>query len=96
MEAALSEGPWKNQAAGEPGRKILSRAELKIRLRLEPFGLTKKETEIALLILDGRKRGEILERCCIRNNTLKTHIRKIFRKFGVACREDIPGKVGLS
>ena len=67
-----------------------SRAEMRIRLRLEPYSLTKKETEVTLLLLEGRKRDEILARCSIGNNTLKSHIRQIYRKMGVA------GRTGLS
>ena len=79
-----------------PGGKILrkgpSKAEMKIRLRLDPYSLTKKETEVTLLLLEGWKRDEILARCSIGNNTLKSHIRQIYRKLGVADRTGLSEK----
>lgn len=77
-------------------KKCPSRAEMSIRLQLAPFSLTKKETEITLLLLEGLKRDEILENCEITNNTLKTHIRQIYRKLSVTGRGDIPEKIGLA
>lgn len=69
---------------------------MSIRLQLAPFSLTKKETEITLLLLEGLKREEILENCGITNNTLKTHIRQIYRKLNVTAKADIPEKFGLA
>ncbi|GAB1427298.1 hypothetical protein MASR2M79_03390 [Aminivibrio sp.] len=65
---------------------------MKIRLRLDPYSLTKKETEVTLLLLEGWKRDEILARCSIGNNTLKSHIRQIYRKLGVADRTGLSEK----
>ena len=75
-----------------PLRTGPSKAEMKIRLRLDPYSLTKKETEVTLLLLEGRKRDEILARCSIGNNTLKSHIRQIYRKLGVADRTGLSEK----
>ncbi|NCB15438.1 MAG: hypothetical protein EOM65_04620 [Synergistales bacterium] len=38
----------------------------------------------------------MLENCEITNNTLKTHIRQIYRKLGVTGRGDIPAIIGLT
>ena len=70
-----------------------SMAEMKIRLRLDPYSLTKKETEVTLLLLDGRKRDEILSLCSIANNTLKSHIRHVYRKLGVNGRAQLAEKL---
>lgn len=52
MKRTHEEAP--EQSASQVRRsKRLSRAELRIRLRLEPFNLTKKETEIAVLLAEG-------------------------------------------
>jgi len=68
MKRTHEEAP--EQSASRVRRsKRLPRAELRIRLRLEPFNLTKKETEIAVLLAEGVERGEILLRCGITNNT---------------------------
>ena len=71
------------------GKKNLTKAEMHIRLRLEPFSLTKKETEVALLLIEGRKRDEILSLCSIANNTLKSHIRHVYRKMDVNARSEL-------
>ena len=90
LETGAGERPVKNLP-----RKGPTRAEMRVRLRLEPYSLTKKETEVTLLLLEGRKRDEILARCSIGNNTLKYHIRQIYRKIGVTDRiglsERLPG-----
>ena len=79
------------------GKKTLregpSKAEMRIRLRLEPYSLTKKETEVTLFLLEGQKRDEILAKCSIGNNTLKSHIRQIYRKMGVADRAGLSEKL---
>lgn len=75
------------------GKKNLTKAEMHIRLRLEPFSLTKKETEVALLLIEGRKRDEILSLCSIANNTLKSHIRHVYRKMDVNGRSELAEKL---
>jgi len=80
-----SEGP----ASKGSRKRAISRKELRIRLRLEPFGLTKKETEIVLLMLEGTSRKALLASCSITNNTLKSHVRQIYRKLGISRREDL-------
>ena len=74
--------------AGEPAD-----AEIRIRLQLEPFRLTRREAEIAILLLGELRRKEILEMCGITNNTLKSHIRRIYRKLGAVRRNDLAGRV---
>ncbi len=75
-------------------KKALTKAEMRVRLCLEPFSLTKKETEIALLLIEGRKREEILSLCSIANNTLKSHIRHVYRKMNVNGRSELAEKLG--
>lgn len=74
--------------AGEPAD-----AEIRIRLQLEPFRLTRREAEITILLLGELRRKEIIETCGITNNTLKSHIRRIYRKLGAARRDDLAGCV---
>jgi len=96
MTEYLPEPLGKKTGVRSGKRKGPSRAEMSIRLQLAPFSLTRKETEITLLLLEGLKREEILESCEIANNTLKTHIRQIYRKLNVTARADIPGKIGMA
>ena len=71
-------------------------AEIRIRLQLEPFRLTRREAEITLLLLGVLRRKEILETCGIANNTLKSHIRQIYRKLGAARRDDLAVRVNAA
>ena len=96
MEVRFPAHPERGNSGRSARKKGPSKEELRIRLQLAPFSLTKKETEITLLLLEGLKRDEILENCEITNNTLKTHIRQIYRKLNVTARADIPGKIGMA
>lgn len=75
------------------GAGTQAEAEIRIRLQLEPFRLTRREAEITLLLLGELQRKDILESCGITNNTLKSHIRQIYRKLGAARRDDLAGRV---
>ena len=45
--------------------------------------LTPREREILLLLADGLSYAQITERLTITENTLKTHIKRIYSKFHV-------------
>ena len=60
-----------------------TRAALLLRLQLDPFSLTKKEASIVLLLLEERRNEEIVDSEAITRNTLKTHLRHIYRKLHV-------------
>ncbi len=60
-----------------------TRAALLLRLQLDPFSLTKKEAGIVLLLLEDRSNEEIADTEAITRNTLKTHLRHIYRKLHV-------------
>ena len=48
------------------------------------YGLTKRETEIVLLLLEGSSREEICEQLFIAPNTLKKHVMHIYKKLNVS------------
>lgn len=52
-------------------------------------GLTKRETEIALLICRGCSNREIAEELIISETTVKKHISNIFEKTGIEKREEL-------
>lgn len=52
-------------------------------------GLTKRETEIALLVCKGCSNREIAEEFIISETTVKKHISNIFEKTGIEKREDL-------
>ncbi len=58
------------------------------------FNLTRQETEIALLLLKGQKDRSICSMLFITQNTLKYHLRNIYRKTGTANRLDLRENLG--
>lgn len=63
--------------------------EERILVRFSRAGLTKRESEIALLVLRGFSAVEIMEQCGIRKNTLKTHMRNILGKTACSNTKDL-------
>lgn len=57
--------------------------------KLSDFGLTKRETEVALLLLDGKTREEIVSLLYISRGTVNTHCSNIYRKAGVNTVADL-------
>ncbi len=57
--------------------------------RLSDFGLTRRETEVTLLLLDGKSRDEIAALLCISMGTVNTHCSNIYRKAGVGNVADL-------
>jgi DNA-binding CsgD family transcriptional regulator len=56
---------------------------------LSARNLTAREKEVLLLLLSGRNNPYIREQLNISNNTLKTHLRNIYHKFGVGNRQEL-------
>jgi DNA-binding NarL/FixJ family response regulator len=50
------------------------------------IGLTQRESEVLRLIVDGYNNRQIAEELVISEDTVKTHVRAIFRKLGVTDR----------
>lgn len=60
---------------------------------MDPGRLTPRETEIAGLIVGGLQTKEIAERLYLSPNTVKVHLKSIFRKLGVRNRVELAGRV---
>ncbi len=56
------------------------------------YNLTKKETEILLLLIDGLSYKEITSRIFISMATLNTHIRNLYNKLHIHSRAEIAAK----
>lgn len=67
--------------------------EMLLRMKLMEFNLTRQETEIALLLLQGLKDRNICLLLYISQNTLKYHLRNIYRKTGSANRLELKNNV---
>lgn len=53
------------------------------------YGLSERETEILMLLLEKRSAPYIAEKLFISSNTVKTHIRRIYEKTGVHSRDQL-------
>ena len=53
------------------------------------FGLTKRETEIAAMLLAGRSRPYIRDELIISLNTVHTHAKNILAKCGVHSQQEL-------
>lgn len=63
--------------------------ELSIKDQAEHFQLSAREQEVLQEMLSGKSNKEICNRLFISNNTVKTHIRNIYRKTGVNTRATV-------
>ena len=79
---------------GQIARKILDYFSVKKQrtLQLEEYNLTKRETEILLLLIDGLSYKEIAGKCFISIDTLFSHIRKIYSKLNMHSRSEIAAR----
>ncbi|MBM5812432.1 MAG: response regulator transcription factor [Gammaproteobacteria bacterium] len=60
-----------------------------LQARLGQFGLSRRESEIALLAARGCSTPEISSMLCRSINTVETHLKSIFRKMGVNSRAGV-------
>ena len=58
------------------------RPEVTAQRVVQNFGLTRREQEIAALLVDGVSRPDIAKQLYISENTLRTHVQSILRKTG--------------
>jgi DNA-binding NarL/FixJ family response regulator len=69
-------------------RALLKHAESHVNTQPDE-NLSKREREIILLISQGRKNREIADSLCISEQTVKSHISRIFRKTNVNTRSQL-------
>ena len=60
--------------------------------RLEELGLTKREIEVSLLVIQGMTNAEIAQELYISETTVKKHLSNIFAKLDIGSRDDIKRK----
>jgi DNA-binding CsgD family transcriptional regulator len=62
-------------------------------LLLEAYGLTRREVEVAQLVLKGRSTREIVSTLKISELTVQQHLKLIFHKVGVGSRRELVGQI---
>lgn len=55
----------------------------------EAFDLSERETEVALLIAQGRSKGYIAETLCLSENTVRTHAKNVYTKLDVHSKQEL-------
>jgi DNA-binding CsgD family transcriptional regulator len=64
-------------------------------VRLEAFGTTAREREVATLLARGLSRAEIAEALVVSPHTVEDHVRNLYEKVGVASRQELVARVFL-
>jgi ATP-dependent transcriptional regulator len=62
-------------------------------LLVEEYNLTKRESEILSLLIDGASNQQISETVYISISTVKSHVRNIFNKLNVSTRSEVIRKI---
>jgi DNA-binding NarL/FixJ family response regulator len=73
---------------GGPMSKKIAKMVIKSFEKSSRSPLSKRETEILSLIMEGKKRNEIGEQLFIERDSVKTHIKNIYAKLNVNSRSD--------
>ena len=56
---------------------------------MQDFGLTRRESEILLLLAQGRSISVIQEKLVVSKNTVKTHVKNIYNKLDVHSQQEL-------
>lgn len=64
-------------------------------LRLETFGATPREREVATLIARGLSRAEVAEALVLSPHTVEDHVKSLYEKVGVSSRQELVARVFL-
>jgi DNA-binding NarL/FixJ family response regulator len=68
-------------------------AEHDVKTKLSDYGLSKREREIALLVIRGLSNRTIAERLFICEQTVKDHLHDIFEKMKIHRRAELAAKI---
>jgi DNA-binding CsgD family transcriptional regulator len=87
--------------AGPPGDSrvaiVLERATgaRSAAVRLEAFGATAREREVAMLLARGLSRAELAEALVVSPHTVDDHVKHLYEKVGVTSRQELVARVFL-
>lgn len=56
---------------------------------MQELGLTRRETEVSLLVIQGMSNGEIAQELFISETTVKKHLTNIFAKLEIGGRDEL-------
>jgi DNA-binding CsgD family transcriptional regulator len=64
-------------------------------VRLEAFGATTRERDVATLLARGLSRAEMAEALVLSPHTVEDHVKSLYEKLGVASRQELVARVFL-
>nr|MDQ4041852.1 helix-turn-helix transcriptional regulator [Actinomycetota bacterium] len=64
-------------------------------VRLEAFGATAREQEVATLLARGLSRAEMAEALVVSPHTVEDHVKSLYNKLGVTSRQELVARVFL-
>lgn len=59
------------------------------------YDLTRREEDVLALLIEGHTAQEVTEMLVVSPNTVKTHVRNLYRKLGINRRCDLASRLGL-
>ncbi|MCC8109777.1 MAG: LuxR C-terminal-related transcriptional regulator [Planctomycetes bacterium] len=80
--------PGRQRTGGGAGKAPVNEAEAP-RVATPWAGLTRRESAVAELLTLGLSNPEICATLFVSENTIRTHIKNIYRKTGAASREEL-------
>ncbi len=86
----------RNDGGGRPRVAVVlepARPEQVAPVLARAAGLSRREREVAMLVVQGHTTGQIAERLFISPWTVQDHVQAIFDKTGVRSRRDLAGEV---
>lgn len=75
--------------ATEPERIVEDRVQATCCVLAERAGLTPREADILGCLAQGRSTQYMAERFCVSENTVKSHVRNVYRKLDVHSKQDV-------
>lgn len=72
-----------------PASQALDPTELALLLMAQNYQLTRREVDIARLLLQGRSKAAVGEELCLSESTVRTHARNLYAKLDVHSRDQL-------
>lgn len=94
-------GRWGVSFKGGPSleeRAVLRQEDIDARCHdlAASFGLTERETQVLLLLARGKTAGQVERELVISKDTVKTHVKHIYRKTNIHSRSELMDLVGIT
>ena len=92
LHASLPGSPGDGRVAVVIERATAARSAT---VRLEAFGATAREREVATLLARGLSRAEMAETLVVSPHTVEDHVKNLYEKVGVSSRQELVARVFL-